>query len=84
MKRVELYANNKLTDLNGLAYLSESLENLEIEKCKKITDYTPILELKKLKRLRISSYDKEKIDDLKQLKNALREDIKVIIYPVLK
>lgn len=75
LKEVELYSNTKLTDIEGLVHLSQSLEVLEIEKCKNIADYTPILKLKTLKKLIISSYDKNRKEELKQLKKQLENDV---------
>lgn len=84
LKQLELFSNSKLTDLEGLVHLSQSLERLEIEKCKNIADYAPILKLEKLKRLRIDTYNKERKEELRELQSLLRKDIEVIIYPKLK
>lgn len=81
---MKLYMNGKLTNLQGLVHLNQNLENLEIEKCKNIEDYTPILKLKKLKTLCIFSYKKEKSEELKELENSLvKKDIFVKIHPKL-
>lgn len=80
---MKLYMNNKLTDLNGLIHLNRSLEKLEIEKCKNVEDYLPILNMEKLKSLTIFSYNKEKSNELKELVNLLRKDIIVKVHPKL-
>lgn len=74
IKKMDLYGNRKLSDIEGLAYLSDSLEELEIDACKNITDFSPILALNKLKKLEIISYSKDKKEELKTLKQKLNPD----------
>lgn len=85
LQEIKLNSNRKLENIGGLVNLSDSLEKLQIEKCKNITDYTPLLKLTKLTYLRISAYDKARKEELRKLQPLLRKQIEeVIIYPLLK
>lgn len=84
LKKMELYSNSKLTNVDGITHLSQNLEELEIEKCKKIEDYSPILSLKNLKKLKISHYDKDQAAHLRDVFHDKNLDFLVSIYPSLK
>lgn len=80
LNRLEIYSSNKLTDIKGILNCAKDITELEIERCKKIDDFLPILKLEKLRKLSIKLYDKEKITQLKELSYKLK-DVDIIIYP---
>ncbi|HBG70028.1 MAG: hypothetical protein A2W93_07530 [Bacteroidetes bacterium GWF2_43_63] len=62
LSELELYGLSKLEKIESLISLKESLTQIEIENCKKISDYYFLGELKKLQTLRIS--DSGQIENL--------------------
>lgn len=83
LNRLELYSNGKLSDIRGLVSCAEDLKELEIERCKKIEDFSPILRLRKLQKLSIKLYDKEKSSQLEELIEKMK-GVDIFIHPELK
>lgn len=54
LKRIHLYGLSKLISIRELKKLSKSLLDLEIDKCKKITDYDTLVSLDNLQKIIIS------------------------------
>ncbi|KAB1156550.1 leucine-rich repeat domain-containing protein [Flavobacterium luteum] len=67
LKKLQLYSGNKLESISDLNYLSNGLEEIEIEKCKKIKDYEVLGNLKLIKRLLI--LDSNEIPTISFIKN---------------
>lgn len=65
-----LYMCTKLKSLDGIEALSQSLEDLEIESCKRLHDLSPIRPLTRLKRLVLNRFDE--VDSFAPLE-ALRD-----------
>ena len=80
LNRLELYSNVNLYDINELISCAECLEELEIERCNSIKDFTPILQLKKLHKLSIKLYDKEKSSELIELGKKMK-GVDIFIHP---
>jgi Leucine-rich repeat (LRR) protein len=54
LKKLEIYGASKLETIAPIQLLSNSLENIEIERCKKIKDYEALRNFSKLKKIIIS------------------------------
>lgn len=70
LNRIQLYGLSKLTSIKELKKLSKSLLEIEIDKCKKITDYEILGDLTKLGKLIISeSGQMESLTFIERLNN---------------
>ncbi len=70
LKKFEIWRAPNLQTISSLIPLSQSIETLFIESCKKITDYEIVGNLKLLKKLRISdSGEIQNLSFIKQLKD---------------
>jgi len=69
LKVLKLNYLSKLTDSSGLQYVSDTLEELEIESCKKMDILNYLTDLRSLKKLILSGFKFENIDWVKELPN---------------
>jgi Leucine-rich repeat (LRR) protein len=70
LKKLEIYGAMNLDNIEEMEKLSDTLEILEIERSKKVKDYTVIKELIKLERIRISECGRiETLSFIKYLRN---------------
>ncbi|AEE51738.1 hypothetical protein [Haliscomenobacter hydrossis] len=86
VKIIVLDKCTKLANIQGLKYVGQSIEELRIEKCKNLEDFSPILELDTLKSLKIIDWNKENKENLKYVYEKLvaKTDVNIHIHPKLK
>ena len=70
LKEIGIYSSSNLTNIDSLKFLSNSLEEIQIERCKQISDYNILGELKSLKKIILSeSGEIETISFIQNLSN---------------
>lgn len=54
LKKLEIFSASKLEDIGALQFLSNSLEEIQVEQCKKINEYEILGKVKSLKKIILS------------------------------